>query len=99
MTTLSTIITRLTELEAKATKGPWQRAKTPDGIDDSNGHPFLDCRMPDDAEFLVLLRNALPALLAERQALREALESVPSIDHPCIAKIDAALNITNKPLP
>lgn len=81
MTTLSTLIQRLAELEAKATKGPWDS----NGIDIS---PIMDTppyeppslKRYEDAEFIALLRNSFPALLAERQALREALRFYAEID-------------------
>jgi hypothetical protein len=84
MTTLSSLLTTLEELEAKATKGKWTFNGENifiDGVVAEGTH--------DDGDFVVASRNSLPILLqAAREkevyekaarGMREALETISTI--------------------
>lgn len=76
MSTTNDIIERLRKLHEEATPAPW---------DTGTGWPFSPAnsrrysqRNLDDEQFVCELRNALPLLLAEREAMRKALEKIAS---------------------
>lgn len=83
-TTLSTLIPRLAELEAKATKGPWKTSPQTEymmSAIETNARTIAIAIAENDLEFIALLHNTFPALLSERQALREALEAALTVIH------------------
>lgn len=69
-----TVLDRLKELEAKATKGPWQADRN--FVDHHHAKSLCSCHTgPADAALIAAVRNALPHLIAVAEAaamLKEA---------------------------
>ena len=73
---MSVDIKRLRELEQKAAEAPWRHG----GhiiITDSDGSWIADCDFFPNTKFITEMRNALPALLDELEALRARAEIRP----------------------
>lgn len=82
------IVKRLLELEAKATKGPWRVEMHDDWVDmsiepNTSVFAYGDDESPGgknpNAELLVELRNAAPALLRSWLEMREALRKIAKL--------------------